>query len=107
MLRGQELAARRQRLTRAIEKLELGSRVHELGAVAHDDMPRVIAQATLCVAPSAADAEERPVKFHVEDGVRRFLAPDDPLGQLAPPLLFVHIRPVRRRQNGCALQGSS
>jgi hypothetical protein len=35
--------------------------VERLGAIDHDDMPRVIARATVCVAPSAPDAAERPL----------------------------------------------
>jgi glycosyltransferase involved in cell wall biosynthesis len=35
--------------------------MESLGAIDHDDMPRVIAQAMVCVAPSAPDAAERPL----------------------------------------------
>ena len=44
-------------------RLETGldeSDVERLGAIEHDDMPRVIAQATVCVAPSAP-SDERPL----------------------------------------------
>ena len=34
-----------------------GDDVERLGAIDHDDMPRVIAQATVCVAPAAPDSE--------------------------------------------------
>src|SRR5262249_29564905 len=37
-----------------VGKLGLRERLRELGPVDHDDMPRIIAQATVCVAPSAA-----------------------------------------------------
>lgn len=37
--------------------------VEQLGAIEHDDMPRVIAQSTLCVAPAAPDSERPLASF--------------------------------------------
>jgi hypothetical protein len=44
-------------LDEAIADAELAGDVERLGAIEHDDMPRVIAQATVCVAPAAPDSE--------------------------------------------------
>lgn len=44
-------------LDEAIADAELDDDVERLGAIEHDDMPRVIAQATVCVAPAAPDSE--------------------------------------------------
>jgi len=44
-------------LDEAIADAELGDDVERLGAIEHDDMPRVIAQSTVCVAPAAPDSE--------------------------------------------------
>ncbi|HEX9101125.1 MAG TPA: glycosyltransferase family 4 protein [Polyangia bacterium] len=44
-------------LDEAIADAELAGDVERLGAIDHDDMPRVIAQATVCVAPAAPDSE--------------------------------------------------
>jgi glycosyltransferase involved in cell wall biosynthesis len=48
-------------LTEAIEHLGLTDVVTRLGAVEHGDLPRVIASATVCVAPHAPDSRERPL----------------------------------------------
>jgi len=50
-------------LDEAIADAELGDDVERLGAIEHDDMPRVIAQATLCVAPAAPDSERPLASF--------------------------------------------
>ena len=48
-------------LTEAIEHLGLGDVVKRLGPVEHGDLPRVIASATVCVAPHAPDSHDRPL----------------------------------------------
>lgn len=49
-------------LDEAIFEAGLGAEeVERLGAIDHDDMPRVIARATVCVAPATPDAAERPL----------------------------------------------
>jgi len=44
-------------LDAAITDAELEDDVDRLGAIEHDDIPRVIAQSTVCVAPAAPDSE--------------------------------------------------
>lgn len=44
-------------LDAAIADAELDGDVERLGAIEHDDIPRVIAQAAVCVAPAAPDSE--------------------------------------------------
>jgi hypothetical protein len=44
-------------LDAAISDAELDDDVDRLGAIEHDDIPRVIAQSTVCVAPAAPDSE--------------------------------------------------
>jgi glycosyltransferase involved in cell wall biosynthesis len=44
----------------AIEQLGLTGHVELLGAIENEDMPRVIARAAVCVAPSAPDTVDRP-----------------------------------------------
>jgi glycosyltransferase involved in cell wall biosynthesis len=44
-------------LDAAISDAELVDDVERLGAIEHDDIPRVIAQASVCVAPAAPDSE--------------------------------------------------
>ena len=44
-------------LDEAIADAELADDVELLGAIEHDDIPRVIAQSTVCVAPAAPDSE--------------------------------------------------
>jgi glycosyltransferase involved in cell wall biosynthesis len=44
-------------LDAAIAEAGLGADVERLGAIEHDDMPRLIATATVCVAPAAPDSE--------------------------------------------------
>jgi glycosyltransferase involved in cell wall biosynthesis len=46
----------RKPLDEAVRELGLVGRVRELGAVDHEDMPRVLAQASVCVVPAAPDA---------------------------------------------------
>jgi glycosyltransferase involved in cell wall biosynthesis len=48
-------------LDEAKRALGIEDRVRETGPVEHDDMPRVIAQAQVCVVPAAADEAERPL----------------------------------------------
>ena len=48
-------------LSEAIEHLGLAGVVKRLGAVEHGDLPRVVASATLCVAPHAPDSHDRPL----------------------------------------------
>ena len=50
-------------LDEAIADAELGDDVERLGAIEHDDIPRVIAGATLCVAPAAPDSERPLASF--------------------------------------------
>jgi hypothetical protein len=50
-------------LDEAIADAELGDDVERLGAIEHDDMPRVIAQSTVCVAPAAPDSERPLASF--------------------------------------------
>jgi glycosyltransferase involved in cell wall biosynthesis len=49
------------KLAEAIAKLGLADVVKRLGAVEHGDLPRVIASATVCVAPHAPDSHDRPL----------------------------------------------
>jgi glycosyltransferase involved in cell wall biosynthesis len=48
-------------LAEAIAHLGLSDVVKQLGAVEHGDLPRVIASATVCVAPHAPDSHDRPL----------------------------------------------
>jgi glycosyltransferase involved in cell wall biosynthesis len=48
-------------LEEAIAAAGLSDAVELLGAIEHDDMPRVIAQATVCVAPASPDERDRPL----------------------------------------------
>jgi glycosyltransferase involved in cell wall biosynthesis len=48
-------------LDEAIDAAGLRDDVELLGALAHDDMPRVIAQAAVCVAPASPDERDRPL----------------------------------------------
>jgi len=50
-------------LDEAIADAELDDDVERLGAIEHDDMPRVIAQASVCVAPAAPDSERPLASF--------------------------------------------
>jgi glycosyltransferase involved in cell wall biosynthesis len=50
-------------LDEAIADAGLGDDVERLGAIDHDDMPRVIAQSTVCVAPAAPDSERPLASF--------------------------------------------
>jgi glycosyltransferase involved in cell wall biosynthesis len=50
-------------LEQAIADAGLGDDVERLGAIEHDDMPRVIAQSTVCVAPAAPDSERPLASF--------------------------------------------
>jgi glycosyltransferase involved in cell wall biosynthesis len=50
-------------LDEAIADAELADDVERLGAIEHDDMPRVIAQSTVCVAPAAPDSERPLASF--------------------------------------------
>jgi glycosyltransferase involved in cell wall biosynthesis len=45
----------------AISELGLGSRVEVIGAVEHDEVPSLLATATVCVAPAAAEVGPRPL----------------------------------------------
>ncbi len=47
-------------LAAAIAQLDLAADIEILGAIDHDDLPRVITTGTVCVAPLAADLAERP-----------------------------------------------
>jgi glycosyltransferase involved in cell wall biosynthesis len=51
----------RQPLSDAVRVLGLSDRVREVGTVDHGDMPRVIAQAAVCVVPGAPDEADRPL----------------------------------------------
>ena len=51
----------RKPLDETVEGLNIGERVREFGPVAHDDMPRMLARASICVVPGAADESERPL----------------------------------------------
>jgi glycosyltransferase involved in cell wall biosynthesis len=48
-------------LEQAIEARGLADTVELLGPIDHDDMPRVIAQADVCVAPASPDQQDRPL----------------------------------------------
>jgi hypothetical protein len=48
-------------LAEAIDRLELRGVVRCVGPVPHEDLPRVISSATICVAPHAANEKERPL----------------------------------------------
>jgi glycosyltransferase involved in cell wall biosynthesis len=52
----------RPQLDEALARYQLGANdVEVLGAIEHDDVPRLIAQVTVCVAPSSPDASDRPL----------------------------------------------
>ena len=61
VLAGHTDEAFRPILTDAIEAAGLTDDVEQLGAIEHDDMPRVIAQAAVCVAPASPDEQDRPL----------------------------------------------
>jgi hypothetical protein len=48
-------------LDEAIGAAGLADDVEQVGAIEHDDMPRVIAQAAVCVAPASPDERDRPL----------------------------------------------
>jgi len=49
------------KLDEAIDAAGLRDDIELLGAIEHDDMPRVIAQAAVCVAPASPDERNRPL----------------------------------------------
>lgn len=52
----------RPQLDEALARYRLGpDDVEVLGAIEHDDVPRLIAQVTVCVAPSSPDSADRPL----------------------------------------------
>jgi glycosyltransferase involved in cell wall biosynthesis len=51
-------------LVQAIDRLGLEDVVRLLGPVEHGDLPRVICSATVCVAPHAADENDRPLSSY-------------------------------------------
>jgi hypothetical protein len=51
-------------LVQSITRLGLAGVVTRLGPIEHDDLPRVIASATLCVAPHASDETDRPLSSY-------------------------------------------
>jgi glycosyltransferase involved in cell wall biosynthesis len=51
----------RKPLDETVANLGIADRVREWGPVDHDDIPRVLARASICVVPGAADETERPL----------------------------------------------
>jgi glycosyltransferase involved in cell wall biosynthesis len=48
-------------LDEAIAQAGLAADIERLGAIDHDDIPRVLAQAVVCVAPASPDSTDRPL----------------------------------------------